>query len=85
LDEAHVGIELDGEPAVVSSLQWYYEAYGDLGGADVKYMPVCLIRVERPELSAGEHGLSVRIEDIGTGAVGVGSATFECRSGSRQL
>ena len=27
----------------------------------------------------------VRIEDIGTGAVGVGSATFECRSGSRQL
>jgi hypothetical protein len=85
LDEAHVGIELDGEPAVVSSLQWYYEAYGDLGGADVKYMPVCLIRVERPELSAGEHGLSVRIEDIGTGAVGVGSATFECRSGSQQL
>ena len=85
LDEAHVGIELDGEPAVVSSLQWYYEAYGDLGGADVKYMPVCLIRVERPELSAGEHGLSVRIEDVGTGAVGVGSATFECRPGSRQL
>ena len=85
LDEAHVGIELDGEPAAVSSLQWYYEAYGDLGGADVKYMPVCLIRVERPELSDGEHGLSVRIEDVGTGAVGKGSAMFECRSGSHQL
>ena len=85
LDEAHVRIELDGEPAVVSSLEWYYEAYGDLGGADMKYMPVCLIRVERPELSAGEHGLSVRIEDIGTGAVGEGTATFECRPGSRQL
>ncbi len=85
LDEAHVGIELDGEPAVVSSLQWYYEAHGDLGGADVKYMPVCLIRIERPELSAGEHDLSLRIEDVGTGAVGAGSATFECRSGSHQL
>lgn len=85
LDEAHVGIELDEEPAVVSSLQWYYEAYGDLGGADVKYMPVCLIRIERPELSVGEHGLSVRIKDVGTGAVGVGSATFECGPGSRQL
>jgi hypothetical protein len=85
LDEAHAVIELDGKPAVVSSLQWYYEAYGDLGGADVKYMPVCLIRVERPELSAGEHGLSLRIEDVGTGAVGVGSATFECRPGGRQL
>ena len=85
LDEAHVGIELDGEPAIVSSLQWYYEAYGDLGGADMKYMPVCLIRVVRPELSAGEHGLSVRIEDVSTGAVGEGSATFECRPGSRQL
>jgi len=85
LDEAHVGIELDGEPAVVSSLQWYYAGYGDLGGADVRYMPVCLIRIERPELSAGEHGLSLRIEEVGTGAVGVGSATFECRSRSRQL
>jgi hypothetical protein len=59
--------------------------HGDLGGADVKYMPVCLIRIERPELSAGEHGLSLRIEDVGTGAVGVGSATFECRSGGHQL
>jgi len=85
LDEAHVGIELDGEPAVVSSLQWYYEAYGDLGGADMKYMPVCLIRVVRPELSAGEHGLSVRIEDIGTGAVGEGCATFRCGPGTGQL
>ena len=85
LDEEHVGIELDGEPAVVSSLQWYYEAYGDLGGADTKYMPVCLIRVVRPELSAGEHGLSVRIEDVGTGAVGEGSATFECGRGTGQL
>ena len=85
LDEAHVGIELDGEPAAVSSLQWYYEAYGDLGGADVKYMPVCLIRIERPELSAGEHGLSLRIEDVGSGAVGVGSATFDCGRESRQL
>ena len=85
LDEAHVDIELDGEPVVVSSLQWYYQAHGDLGGADVKYMPVCLVRIERPELSAGEHGLSLRIEDVGTGAVGVGSATFECRSGSHQL
>ncbi|MCK4409858.1 MAG: hypothetical protein KAW67_07215, partial [Candidatus Eisenbacteria sp.] len=85
LDEAHVGIELDGEPVVVSSLRWYYEAYGDLGGADVKYMPVCVIRVVRPELSAGEHGLSVRIEDVGTGAVGEGCATFECRPGTDQL
>ncbi len=85
LDEAHVGIELDGEPAIVSSLQWYYEAYGDLGGADTKYMPVCLIRVVRPELSAGEHGLSVRIEDVGTGAVGEASATFECGPGTGQL
>jgi len=80
LDEAHVEIELDGETAVV-----YYQAHGDLGGADVKYMPVCLIRIERPELSAGEHGLSLKIEDVGTGAVGVGNATFECRSGSHQL
>jgi len=85
LDEAHVGIELDGEPVVVSSLQWYYQAHGDLGGADVKYMPVCLIRIERPELSPGQHGLSLRIEDVGTGAVGVGNATFECRAGSHQL
>ena len=85
LDEAHVDIELDGEPAIVSSLQWYYEAYGDLGGADMKYMPVCLIRVVRPELSAGEHGLSVKIEDVGTGAVGEGCATFECRTGTGQL
>ena len=85
LDEEHVGIELDGELAVVSSLQWYYEAYGDLGGADIKYMPVCLIRVVRPELSAGEHGLSVRIEDVGTGAVGEGRATFECGPGTGQL
>ena len=85
LDEAHVGIELDGEPAIVSSLQWYYEAYGDLGGADMKYMPVCLIRVVRPELSAGEHRLSVRIEDVGTGAVGEASATFECGPGTGQL
>ena len=85
LDEAHVGIELDGEPAIVSSLQWYYEAYGDLGGADMKYMPVCLIRVERPELSTGEHCLSVRIEDVGTGAVGDGRATFQYRHGIRQL
>ena len=85
LDEAHVGIELDGEPAIVSSVQWYYEAYGDLGGADMKYMPVCLIRVERPELSTGEHGLSVRIEDVGTGAVGEGCATFQCRAGIGQL
>ena len=85
LDEAHVGIELDGEPVVVTSLHWYYAGYGDLGGADVKYMPVCLIRIERPELSAGEHGLSLRIEDVGTGAVGMGSATFECRRKSNRL
>ena len=85
LDEAHVGIALDGEPAVVSSLQWYYAGYGDLGGADVKYMPVCLIRVERPELLSGRHSISVRIEDVGTGAVGKGSATFECAPGNRQL
>jgi len=85
LDEAHVDIELDGEPAIVSSLQWYYEAYGDLGGADMKYMPVCLIRVVRPELSGGEHGLSVKIEDVATGAVGEGCATFECRTGTGQL
>ncbi len=85
LNEAHVGIELDGEPAVVTSVHWYYAGYGDLGGADVKYMPVCLIRVERPELSAGEHGLSLRIEDVGTGAVGVGSATFECGRKSNQI
>ncbi|MEA3409493.1 MAG: hypothetical protein U9Q95_04000, partial [Candidatus Eisenbacteria bacterium] len=85
LDEAHVGVELDGEPAVVTSLHWYYAGHGDLGGADVKYMPVCLIRIERPELSAGEHGLSLRIEDVGTGAVGMGSATFECGRKSSQL
>ena len=85
LDEAHVGIELDGEPAIVSSLQWYYEAYGDLGGADTKYMPVCLIRVVRPALSVGEHGLNVKIEDVATGAVGEASATFECRTGTGQL
>ena len=85
LDEAHVGVELDGRPAVVSSLQWYYAGYGDLGGSDVKYMPVCLIRVERPELSSGEHSLTVRIEDVGNGAVGNGSATFDCRAVSRQL
>lgn len=85
LDEAHVGVELDGKSAVVSSLQWYYAGYGDLGGADVKYMPVCLIRVERPELSSGEHSLRVRIEDVGTGETGAGIATFACSARSSEL
>jgi hypothetical protein len=85
LDEAHIGVELDGEPAEVASLQWYYAGYGDLGGADVKYMPVCLIRVERPALSPGEHDVHVRIEDVETGATGDGSATLTCSARVREL
>ena len=85
LDEAHVGIELDGEPAGVASLQWYYAGYGDLGGSDMKYMPVCLIRVERPDLSDGEHDVHVTIEDIDTGATGDGSVTLRCGATVREL
>jgi hypothetical protein len=85
LDEDHVTVELDGKPAAISSLSWYYAGYGDLGGADVKYMPVCLIRVERPELKAGGHSLLLRIEDAGTGAKGEGAKTFTCGTASGKL
>ncbi|MFH1689525.1 MAG: hypothetical protein ABIE42_04725 [Candidatus Eisenbacteria bacterium] len=85
LDEAHIRIQLDSKPVDVASLQWYYAGYGDLGGADVKYMPVCLIRVERPDLSAGEHDVHVRIEDVDTGATGDGSATLTCGARVREL
>ncbi len=78
LDEAHIAVALDGERVSVASLQWYYAGYGDLGGADMKYMPVCLVRAERPDLSAGEHDVVVRIEDVETGATGGGSATLTC-------
>ena len=78
LDETHVRVTLDGAPVAVTSLQWYYAGYGDLGGADTKYMPVCLVRVERPDLSLGTHSLRVEIEDVDTGATGASSTTFTC-------
>lgn len=85
LDEEHVRIELDGEPVEVASLQWYYAGYGDLGGADMKYMSVCLVRVLRPELSDGEHELRVTVEDAETGEVGEGVTTFQCQTSSARL
>jgi hypothetical protein len=85
LDESHVDIELDGEPVEVSSLRWYYAGYGDLGGSDMKYMPICLIRVERPDLPAGAHSVMVRIQDVATGATGQGAAGFTSGAASTRL
>lgn len=85
LDEEHVHVELDGEAGQVTSLLWYYAGYGDLGGADVKYMPMCLIRVARPDLAPGTHVIRVMIEDTGTGATGAGTATFTCGARSSEL
>jgi hypothetical protein len=85
LDEAHVDVELDGEPVEVSSLRWYYAGYGDLGGADMKYMPICLIRVERPEISDGAHSVLIRIQDVATGATGEGVTGFTCGNVSGEL
>jgi hypothetical protein len=85
LKEEHVRVELDGEAADVASLMWYYAGYGDLGGADIKYMPVCLVRVARPALSSGTHDVSVTIVDVDTGGTGVGLTTFTCDEGSGEL
>jgi len=78
LDEADVRVEVDGRAVDVRSLVWYYAGYGDLGGADMKYMPVCLVRVARPELAGGEHELRLMVFDADTGALGETTATFEC-------
>ncbi|MBN2564867.1 MAG: hypothetical protein JXB46_04070, partial [Candidatus Eisenbacteria bacterium] len=76
LDPSHVTVSLDGDPAPVLSLEWYYAGYGDLSGSDTKYMPVCVMRVERPQLAEGEHRVNVEIEDVTTGAVGRSAAVF---------
>ena len=85
LDEDHVHVELDGEHAAVASLQWYYAGYGDLAGADVKYMPICLVRVARPDLEVGAHDVRITVEDLVTGQTGSGSATFTCGTRSGEL
>jgi hypothetical protein len=85
LDEDHVDVELDGEPVQVSSLRWYYAGYGDLGGSDMKYMPICLIRIDRPDLSEGAHSVLIRIQDIATGATGEGVTGFTCGTTSGEL
>lgn len=85
LDEDHVHVECDGEAAQVTSLLWYYAGYGDLAGADVKYMPMCLVRIARPDLAPGTHAIRVLIEDAGTGETGVGTATFTSGAGSSEL
>ena len=85
LDEEHVRVECDGEDVQVASLLWYYAGYGDLGGADVKYMPMCLIRIARPDLAPGTHAIRVMIEDAGTGETGAGTATFTSGAGSSEL
>jgi hypothetical protein len=85
LDESHVDIELDGEPVEVSALGWYYAGYGDLGGSDMKYMPICLIRVERPDLPVGAHSLRIVIQDVATGATGEGATGFRSGATSTRL
>jgi hypothetical protein len=77
LDESDVRIEIDDAPVDIVSMHWYYAGYGDLGGADTKYMPVCVIRAGRPELSDGEHALRVMIEDADAGAHGESVVAFE--------
>jgi hypothetical protein len=78
LDESEVRIEVDGKPIEISTMNWYFAGYGDLAGADTKYMPVCLVRVARPQLAVGEHVVRVMIYDAETGATGEKVATFEC-------
>lgn len=85
LDIEHVRVLVDGEPVNVSGLEWYYAGYSDLSGADTRYMPVCLLNIVRPAVPEGTHTISVRIEDVGTGAVGEGEATFECEGWDQQL
>lgn len=85
LDEEHVAVAVDGKPATVKSVQWYYAGYSDLSGADTKYMPVCIIRVERPGLESGIHRVTVSVEDTRTGASGVGESEFECGAWSRGI
>lgn len=85
LDPAHVGVNLDGRPLRVESLEWYYAGYSDLSGADTKYMPVCLLGIERPVLEAGAHTIEVIIEDADTGSVGQCETEFECDAWDARL
>jgi hypothetical protein len=78
LDVQHVEVKVDGRATSVDSIHWYYAGYSDLGGADTKYMPICLVRVERPALESGTHTIRVEIEDVRTGATGTGETAFDC-------
>lgn len=85
LDVDHVKVKVDGRATSVDSLHWYYAGYSDLGGADTKYMPICLVRVERPALESGTHTIAVEIEDVRTGATGSGETAFDCASWNRGI
>jgi hypothetical protein len=80
-----VEVRIDGAAAAVQSLEWYYAGYGDLSGTDTKYMPVCVMRVKRPRLTEGQHGVDVRIRDAATGAVGRARTTFASGGTSERL
>jgi hypothetical protein len=85
LTSSLVDVDVDGVDASVRSLEWYYAGYGDLTGTDTKYMPVCVMRVDRPKLAAGEHRVDVRVTDARTGAIGLGRTTFVSRPTRERL
>ena len=85
LDEEHVRVSVDGALVRISSLSWYYAGYGDLGGSDTRYMPVCVIQIERPQMSAGVHRMTVEIEDVRTGASGSGNCSFDSVESGRGI
>ena len=85
LTSSLVDVAIDGAATAVTSLDWYYAGYGDLSGTDTKYMPVCVMRIDRPRLGEGEHRIDVRVRDARSGAVGAGSTTFVSQAASDRL
>jgi hypothetical protein len=51
LTRGQVRVTVDGTPAEVESLQWYFERYFDQTAGAHRYLPACLVQVARPRLA----------------------------------
>jgi hypothetical protein len=85
LDSTCVDVSIDGKRAVVLSVGWYFAGYGDLSGSDTKYMPICVIRVERHAMNVGRHAVQVVLRDKSTGAIGRSETVLETRPARKRL
>ncbi len=77
LTAGSVRVTIDGAPAEVESLQWYYERFVDRESREPRHLRVALLQLRRPTLIQGTHLVRVRIVDARTGALGEGTIGFE--------